>query len=67
MVAAKLQTTSSVQEELEVGDVVVGINGKSALGISSLQELLSGLPEDSPLVARVQRDGIMRYLLIRGD
>ena len=67
MVAAKLQTTSAVQEELEVGDVIVGINGKPASGVAPLQELLNAQPEDGPLVAHVQRNGLLRYFLIRGE
>ncbi len=67
VVAAKLQTTSAVQEELEVGDVIVGINGKPATGVAPLQELLNAQPEDGPLVAHVQRNGLLRYFLIRGE
>jgi len=64
IVAAKLQTTSSFQEELEPGDLILGINGQTAKSIEELTGLLKRLPDDSPLVVQVQRQGGLRYLVL---
>jgi len=67
IVAAKLQTASTFQEELEQGDVVLGINGESANDIDALTALLKRLPDGMPLVVRVERQGMLRYLVLRGE
>jgi serine protease Do len=67
VVAAKLQTTFPLQEELEVGDIIFGVNGKPAANVADLQKLLSLLPDDSPLVVRAQRGGALRYFVLRGE
>ena len=67
VVAAKLQTVSPLQEELEVGDIIFGVNGKSAQTVSDLQKLLGALPDDGPLVVRAQRGGALRYFVLRGE
>ncbi|MCU1337427.1 MAG: Trypsin-like serine protease periplasmic, partial [Bryobacterales bacterium] len=67
IVAAKLQPPSPLQEELEVGDIIVGINAKQASSVADLQQMLSILPEESPLVVRAQRNGVLRYFVLRGE
>jgi serine protease Do len=67
IVAAKLQTASTFQEELEPGDVVLGINGESASDVEALAALLRRLPDGMPLVVRVERQGVLRYLVLRGE
>ena len=67
IVAARLQTSFIFQEELEPGDVIFGINGRPAVSIDALKGLVNGLPEGSPLVVQVQRQGILRYLVLSGD
>ena len=67
IVAARLQTSFIFQEELEPGDVIFGINGQPAGSIDGLKGLVNGLPEGSPLVVQVQRQGILRYLVLSGD
>jgi len=67
IVAARLQTSFIFQEELEPGDVIFGINGRSAGSIDALKGLVNGLPEGSPLVVQVQRQGVLRYLVLSGD
>ena len=67
VVAAKLRTMSPLQEELEVGDIILGVNGKPAASVADLQKLLSLLPDDGPLVVRAQRGGALRYFVLRGD
>lgn len=67
IVAAKLQAPSSFQEELEPGDVILGINGQSAKNIEALTDLIKRLPEHSPLVVQVQRQGVLRYLVLSGE
>lgn len=67
IVAAKLQTTSSFQEELEPGDVILGLNGRPAKNIDGLIGLLKGLPENGPLVLQVQRQGTLLYLVLIGE
>jgi serine protease Do len=67
VVAAKLQTASSFHEDLQSGDIIFGVNGKIANNVDSLKGILNDLPERSPLVVRVQRDGILRYIVLRGD
>jgi serine protease Do len=67
VVAAKLQTTFPLQEELEVGDIIFDVNGKPAANVADLQKLLSRVSDDSPLVVRAQRGGALRYFLLRGE
>jgi serine protease Do len=67
IVAAKLQTTRVFQEELEPGDVIFGINGQTAIGIEALTRLLNDIPDGRPIVAQVQREGILRYLVLVGE
>jgi serine protease Do len=68
IVAATLQTSSSFQEELEPGDIILGVNGKfTGSSIDAIKQILDGLPDGSPLVVQVQREGLLRYLLLRGD
>jgi serine protease Do len=67
IVAAKLQTSRVFQEDLEPGDVIFGINGQTASGIEALTSLLNNIPTDSPIVVQVQREGILRYLVLVGE
>jgi serine protease Do len=67
VVAARLQSMSPFQEELEVGDIILGVNGKPAASVTDLQNLVSLLPEDGPVVVRAQRGGALRYFVLRGD
>jgi len=67
IVAAKLQSSSSFQEELQPGDIVFGVNGKQTDGIEALKQVLNTVPEASPLVVQVQRYGVLRYLVLRGE
>ena len=67
IVAAKLQTLSSFQEELEQGDVILGMNGESASDVDALTALLKRLPDGMPLVLRVERQGVLRYLVLRSE
>ena len=47
--------------------MIFGINGQPAGSIDALKGLVNGLPEGSPLVVQVQRQGILRYLVLSGD
>jgi serine protease Do len=67
IVTAKLQTSGVFQEELEPGDVIFGINGQTASGIDALTGLLNNSPDGSPIVVQVQREGILRYLVLVGE
>jgi len=67
IVAAKLESGSSFVEDLQPGDVIYGLNGKRAADLVSLKELLAAIDETAPLVAQVQREGVLRYLLLRGE
>jgi serine protease Do len=67
IVAAKLQTSFILQEELEPGDVIFGINGQPASNIDALTGLVNGLTDGSPIVVQVQRQGVLRYLVLSGD
>jgi serine protease Do len=67
IVAARLQTSFIFQEELEPGDVIFGLNGQPVGSVEALKGLVNSLPEGSPLVLQVQRQGILRYLVLSGD
>ena len=67
VVAAKLQTASSFEEELEQGDLILGINGKPANDLDALKRLVARLPDGGPLVVRVEREGVLRYLVLTGE
>ena len=67
IVAARLQTSFIFQEELEPGDVIFGLNGQPVDSVDALKGLVTRLPEGSPLVLQVQRQGILRYLVLSGD
>ena len=55
------------EEELEPGDVILGVNGKSANNLESLTTFLKGLPDGMPLVLRVERQGVLRYLVLKDE
>lgn len=67
IVVAKLDTAASFQEQLEPGDIVYGVNGKTAPGIEPLKSLLSAVPDTSPLVVQIERDGVLRYLVLHDE
>ena len=67
IVAAKLQTSLVFQEELEPGDLIFGINGQTASSLDELTGLLNTVPNGSPLVVQVQRQGVLRYLVLAGE
>ncbi len=67
IVAAKLQATSSFQEDLEPGDLILGVNGQPAKNLEALTGLVKSLPDNSPLVVQVQRQGVLRYLVLVGE
>ncbi len=67
IVAAKLEVSSTFIEELEPGDIIYKVNGKVAESVDSLNSLLNGLPDGTPLIVQVQRDGVLRYLVLRGE
>jgi serine protease Do len=67
IVAAKLQTSSSFEEELEQGDLILGINGQPAKDLDALNGLLKRVPDGTPLVVRVERQGVLRYLVLTGE
>ncbi|MGO9095511.1 MAG: trypsin-like peptidase domain-containing protein [Bryobacteraceae bacterium] len=64
---ANLQTNVPFQEELQAGDIIYSVNGKLAADMDGLNKLVSAWREGDPLVVRVQRDDILRYLVLRGE
>ncbi len=66
IVTAKLSTNASLQEELEAGDLLVGVNGKIVGDFETLKKILDGIGEAMPIVVQVQRGEILRYLVLRG-
>jgi S1-C subfamily serine protease len=67
IVAAKLQTTTVFQEELEPGDLILGVNGQTAARLEAMTGIVNGIGSGNPLVVQVQRQGILRYIVLRGD
>jgi serine protease Do len=67
IVTAKLKMSTSFQEELEPGDIIFGVNGDLTSGIDALIATLTTVPEGGPLVVQIQRDGILRYLVLLGE
>jgi serine protease Do len=67
IVVANLQSNMAFQEELQVGDIIYSVNGKLAADMDGLNKLLSAWGEGEPLVVRVQRDEILRYIVLRGE
>lgn len=65
--AAKLETSGSLEEELEPGDVIYQLNGTVIAGVEPLKKLLAELDDDAPVVLKVQRNGVLRYLVLRSD
>ncbi len=65
--AAKLDTSGSLEEELEPGDVIFQLNGSPVAGVGSLKKLLAELDDDAPVVLKIQRGGVVRYLVLRSD
>ena len=47
--------------------LVRGVNGESANDVDTLAALIKRLPEGMPLVVRVERQGALRYLVLRGE
>ena len=66
IVAAKLSTNASLQEEMEAGDLLVGVNGKIVGDFETLKKILDGIGEAMPIVVQVQRGEVLRYLVLRG-
>lgn len=66
IVTAKLSTNASLQEELEAGDLLVGVNGKIVGDFETLKKILDRVGEAEPIVVQVQRGEILRYLVLRG-
>ena len=64
---ANLQTNMPFQEELQPGDIVYSVNGKLATDMDGLNKLVSAWREGDPLVVRVQRDDVLRYVVLRGE
>ncbi len=67
IVVARLQTSRVFQEELEPGDVIYSVNGRAATNIDILTQFVRDLTPGSPLVVQVQRQGILRYLVLGGE
>lgn len=67
VVVAGLQTSNGFQEPLQAGDIVYAVNGKIANDLSALRELLGALRDTDPLVVQVQREGMLRYFVLRGE
>ncbi len=66
IVTAKLSTNASLQEEMEAGDLLVGVNGKIVGDFETLKKILDGIGEAMPIVVQVQRGEVLRYLVLRG-
>lgn len=60
-----LDPQSAPARELEVGDVVMEVNGAAIRGAADLAARLRGAPAGSDLVLRVRREGSIRYLVIQ--
>lgn len=67
IVAAKLQTSRVFQEDLEPGDVIYAVNGARADDIEALNGLLTNVGAGNALVIQVQRQGLLRYVVLNGD
>ncbi len=67
IVAARLDTNASFEERLQPGDLIFGVNAKRVTDIGGLRDLLTKIPDGTPLVVQVQRDGILRYIMLRGE
>jgi serine protease Do len=67
IVVANLQTNVPFQEELQPGDIIYSVNGKLAADMDGLNKLVSAWREGDPLVVRMQRDDVLRYVVLRGE
>ena len=63
-----LVSTELVREEdLVAGDLIFGVNGKRVADIAELRDYLTKIPDGSPVVLQLQRDGVLRYIILRGE
>jgi len=54
-------------DDLQQGDVIHSVNGKTVTDVSSLLAAIDALPATTPLVLQVERGGTLNYLVMERD
>ena len=67
IVAALAEDTSSIEADLQPGDVIHAVNGKKIKTLDALRELLKKIPTSGPVVLQIERDGKFIYVTFEMD
>jgi serine protease Do len=67
IVAALAEDTSSIEADLQPGDVIHAVNGKKIKTLDGLRELLKKIPTSGPVVLQIERDGKYLYVTFEMD
>ncbi len=67
IVAALAEDTSSIEADLQPGDVIHAVNGKKIKTLDALRELLKKIPTSGPVVLQIERDGKYLYVTFEMD
>jgi serine protease Do len=67
IVAALAEDTSSIEADLQPGDVIHAVNGKKIKTLDALRELLKKIPTSGAVVLQIERDGKYLYVTFEMD
>jgi len=65
VVAARAGESPYAGDPLQLGDVIVSVNGLTITSIDALNQAIDQLKDSDPLVLYVQRGGGLRYLTLQ--
>ncbi len=64
VVAARTGNTDYWGDDLQQGDVIHALNGKTVVDIATLRTAISEVPSNTPLILQVERGGTLNYLVL---
>ncbi|HEY0702051.1 MAG TPA: trypsin-like peptidase domain-containing protein [Candidatus Acidoferrales bacterium] len=67
IVAALAEDTSSIEADLQPGDVIHEVNGKKIKTLDTLRETLKKIPASGPVVLQIERDSKYLYVTFEMD
>jgi serine protease Do len=67
LVAAKMQSSVYDGEELQLGDIIHGMNGETLNGVQDLRTALQNVKSGVPIVLQVEREGRMHYVVLEAN
>jgi serine protease Do len=64
LVAARVAGLQGSEAGLLPGDLIISLNGKAVSSVEALRELLGKIQSGSPAVLQIQRDDILKYIVL---